>query len=306
MKNYQLSFLYFLVSLLFVSCAEEDPAPENPLDANKKVEVWKSDKAASISLLHGAAGASDSLKVIGFKQNGRIELKVKFNGVGTYTLAQSGVVSFYELVDGKETASTYSLDANDKTSELIITKWNPATKELEATFQVTLKKAASGGASVGPESLRFTGGEVKGTATMARKGVVWKAGNVKSIVLKKGLQGADSLVIEDENAAGKIWIHLRFSGVRKYGIPQVVMVSYTELDAQGARKGSYYLNHLDPAKSEAEVTITEWNPDTKAMKGTFRFNLKKDYWGTTPPQEPVVEEYLEFSGGEFKGVVTVL
>jgi hypothetical protein len=285
-----------MLGLFFFSCQEDDmPVRENEV-------VWKSDKAPTLLV----SPSADSLFVISYRQNGRLEMKVKFRGEGKYSFPETGTVTYFELVGNDVITNTFTVDPADKTSELIVSKWNSETKAVEATFQVTLKKTPSAANPDPKETLQFTGGEVKGTATVARKGMVWKTDNVKSIVLKKGLNGTDSLVIEDERAGGKLWIHLRFAGVRKYEIPQVVMVTYTALDAQGARQDSYYLNYPDPAKSNAEVTITEWNPDTKAMKGTFRFNLKKEYWGTTPQQQPIVEEYLEFSGGEFKGAVTVL
>ncbi len=239
--------------------------------------------------------------VIGYKHNGKIELKVKFNGVGTYTLTESGTVRYYDLVGQDVITNSYSLDPNDKTSELTITKWNPTSKELEATFQVTLKKTASGGASGGPETLRFTGGELKGKVTQTRKEVSWV--NVEAPVIKMGklVPGVDSLRIHLTNETGQLLLLIPFTGVSKYPYHQKLTGFFYEYE--GAVWTSMY--EFNP-EGESEVEITSWNPDTKQIKGSFRVALKKAYVYLPDKNavHPVTSgELLNFSGGLFEGEV---
>ncbi|WP_207435547.1 DUF6252 family protein [Sabulibacter ruber] len=165
MKTLRL-FFCLVITALFFSCQEEDPAPNTLFDTQKEAITWKEEKPSEIRLFKG--GGIDSLFISGYNENGRIHMGVRFSGVGTYTSPEK-FTAYYSLKNSQgQVINTYYTDPKANGSTLVVTEWNPQTKAIKGTFQVTLDKKYSNGseeAAQSPKTITLTGGVFEGTAT---------------------------------------------------------------------------------------------------------------------------------------------
>lgn len=133
-----------------------------------------------------------------------------------------------------------------------------------------------------------------------KDGELWESEKAPGIWLVKGvLPGVDSLGISGHTQDGKLLMQLDFKGVGTYALPEAGYALFHNLVGGDVSTDGYYLNSDFPG---AVVEITEWNPETKEIAGTFQFTLKKVYWGL-PENATNAKETLQFTNGEFRGKV---
>ncbi|WP_181305667.1 DUF6252 family protein [Rufibacter sp. XAAS-G3-1] len=133
-----------------------------------------------------------------------------------------------------------------------------------------------------------------------KDGVKWEAEKVPVIGLREGenYNIEDSLHIAGFRADGRIHLSVAFTGVGTYKLPNKGVARYYEMVGGDVFMSAY---PLDESDENAEVVITEWNPDTKTLRGTFQFVGKKiDANGN------LTSEILPFTQGEFHGKVSNL
>ncbi|GAB2548173.1 hypothetical protein GCM10027189_33560 [Rufibacter soli] len=138
------------------------------------------------------------------------------------------------------------------------------------------------------------------TELPSKKSLVWKSEKAPSILLSHNeVTNVDSLTVRLYNlngqVDGKLTIQVNFKGVGKYRFSKDGMAFYYE-SINGTLINDYYLSGTE---DYSELRILEWNPQTRAIKGSFQFTLNKSQ-NSSPPSP----EILEFTGGTFEGTVT--
>ncbi|RNI29648.1 hypothetical protein EFA69_08805 [Rufibacter immobilis] len=134
-----------------------------------------------------------------------------------------------------------------------------------------------------------------------KDGVKWEAESAPSISIYsiKGYENLDSLTIVGHRAEGNVSLQIAFKGVGTYPIPSNGTAKYDDLEG-GEITVSYYAHGNNG--QQGQVVITEWNPDTKAIRGTFQFTAKLENYGNRP-LDPNAPETLSFTEGEFQGTL---
>lgn len=105
---------------------------------------------------------TDTLTILGIANRPNDEvigMKIKFQGVGTYTLTRNQAY-YYSTVGGDVLTSEYKL-VPDATSQLIITAYDAEKKLVEGTFNLSLQKKWSSNVNFA-EELQLTNGKFKG------------------------------------------------------------------------------------------------------------------------------------------------
>ncbi|ALI98219.1 DUF6252 family protein [Rufibacter tibetensis] len=130
-----------------------------------------------------------------------------------------------------------------------------------------------------------------------KDGVKWESEQGASVGLRKGQDSkdADSLFIGGHKVDGWVSMSIGFKGVGTYKLPATGQARYYGLVGGDVVVSSY---KLDKDDGNAEIVITEWNPDANVIKGTFRFRARKlTEYSTGSP------ETVNFTQGEFQGKV---
>ncbi|MFB9863887.1 DUF6252 family protein [Rufibacter immobilis] len=135
-----------------------------------------------------------------------------------------------------------------------------------------------------------------------KDGIKWEAEAAPEIWLfdmEEYLPGIDSLTVIGRRAEGEVMIQIAFTGVGTYSIPGNGTAQYHDLKG-GDIMNSYYAHGNNG--QQGQVVITEWNPDTKSIRGTFQFTAKLENYGNRP-LDPNAPETLSFTEGEFQGTL---
>ncbi|RNI29645.1 hypothetical protein EFA69_08790 [Rufibacter immobilis] len=284
-----------LLLLVYVCISCDKNEMEEALELQDLPVVWVSEKPATFTLNE----TEDSLYLVAFRQGGKLEMKVRFKGQGKYILSEVGTVNYYKMGGGDEdeVKSTYSVDANDRISELDISKWDAETKAIEGLLQIRLKKAPASGTAYKQENIDFTGELLKGTAvvkkpsqsTGSRKTFTWKPAKAPEIKLLRHSPQVDSLKLSLYHETGTIHVLVDFKGTGKYKAPVAVSGFSYEYENDKIRK-------VFQVHKVSEVEITEWDQNTKMIKGTFDITLQR----TVGPTAADVE-VIQFKEGAFEG-----
>ncbi|GLU53763.1 DUF6252 family protein [Dyadobacter frigoris] len=132
----KLAILFFALGIFSCKKDKESFAPENYLfSAEKNDEKWTGTTEISLQ-----APDSDTLTLL-FKANNSNEVlwvKIKFNEIGSYPL-KGNQAGYYSTVGGDVISSNYVM-ANGDVGHLTVTKYNPAQKLIEGTFDISLTK----------------------------------------------------------------------------------------------------------------------------------------------------------------------
>ena len=132
----KLAILFLALGIYACQNDNESLNPENYLfSAEKNDEKWSGTTEIQLQ-----APDSDTLTLL-FKANNSNEVlwvKIKFDDTGSYPL-KGGQAGFYSTAGGDGITSRYGMSAGDL-GQLVVTKYNPAQKLIEGTFDVSLTK----------------------------------------------------------------------------------------------------------------------------------------------------------------------
>lgn len=145
---------FFLISIM-ISCHEGE-LTHNYVSAKRNSLGWIGYPEIRID------NATDTLTFLGIANRPNDEvivIKIKFEGIGSYTLTKDQGY-YYTTVGGDVLTSEYRLSPNT-VGQIVISKYEETTRSIEGSFEMSLKKERSNPAN-NIDIFNFTDGSFRG------------------------------------------------------------------------------------------------------------------------------------------------
>lgn len=157
-------YLFLLPFLLILGCNSDDdtqpPLAANTFTAQKDDNPWEG--STELQLME-----NDTLVFFGIGKgldNGILMVKVKFEGVGSYTVAKEKGL-YYDTLGGDAIVAQYTLQEPEKAT-FVVESHNESNGTVTGTFALKLFPEAQSGKRI-EYFLRITEGRFRGTLTEA-------------------------------------------------------------------------------------------------------------------------------------------
>lgn len=158
--RFSLSYLFLFNLLSIIGCSSDDgsdiPLAENTFEAQKDDVLWEG--STELQLMEN--GTLVFLAIGEGLDNGVLIIKMKFEGVGSYTLAMENGL-YYDTLGGDAIVAKYTLQ-EPETATFVVESYDQSSKSLTGSFELELFPEAEVGKSI-EYVLRITEGRFKGT-----------------------------------------------------------------------------------------------------------------------------------------------